>query len=147
MKQKKLLLFAFIIASAALLQAAERASNMFTADPSAHVWQDGRLYVYPSTDIKGTGYGKMDGYHVFSTDDMITWMDHGEIFHSRDLDWGIGSGWMWAPDAATKNGTYYFYFPRPNGPTKDSWKIGVATSKKPASDFKPGLYRYYEAGA
>lgn len=26
-------------------------THMFTADPSAHVWKDGRLYVYPSHDI------------------------------------------------------------------------------------------------
>ena len=56
---------------------------MFTADPSAHVWEDGRLYVYPSTDIAPPkGYRLMDKYHVFSTDDMITWKDHGEILES-----------------------------------------------------------------
>lgn len=111
-------------------------SHMFTADASAHVWQDGRLYVYPSSDpAPSRGYSTMDGYHVFSTDDMITWKDHGEILHSRDVDWGIErGGFMWAPDCVFKNGTYYFYFPHKN--KKGVWEIGVATSKKPASDFK-----------
>jgi hypothetical protein len=26
-------------------------TDMYTADPSAHVWKDGRLYVYASHDI------------------------------------------------------------------------------------------------
>lgn len=114
-------------------------SHMFTADPSAHVWDDGRLYVYPSTDNAPTkGYKTMDGYHVFSTDDMITWKDHGEILHSSQVEWGRKEGgFMWAPDCAYKNGIYYYYFPHPSGTNfKKTWKIGVATSTKPASDFK-----------
>ena len=42
---------------------------------------------------------------------------------------------MWAPDAAFKNGTYYFYFP-----AKDHngiFRIGVATSKSPTDPFTP----------
>ena len=42
-------------------------THMFTADPSAHVWKDGRLYVYPSHDIDPPrGCDLMDRYHVFS---------------------------------------------------------------------------------
>jgi hypothetical protein len=116
---------------------------MFTADPSAHVWKDGRLYVYPSTDqAPPKGYQKMDAYHVFSTDDMITWKDHGEILNSSQVDWGRKEGgFMWAPDCAYKNGMYYFYFPHPSGTDfKKTWKIGVATSTKPDSDFKVQTY-------
>lgn len=79
----------------------------------------------------------MDGYHVFSTDNMRDWVDHGEILHSKDVKWGRPEGgFMWAPDCAYRNGVYYYYFPHPSD-TKwnDSWKIGVATSTKPASDF------------
>ena len=147
MKHPQQRLFAVLIFFVVSLQAAERASNpfikhMFTADPSAHVWEDGRLYVYPSTDIEGKGYKAMDGYHVFSTDDMITWQDHGEILHSRDVEWSGGPGWMWAPDCVSKDGTYYFYFPHKNA--EKIWEIGVATSTKPASDFK--LQGYVKGG-
>ena len=46
-------------------------THIYTADPSAHVWSDGRLYVYPSHDIDPPrGCDRMDKYHVFSTDDM-----------------------------------------------------------------------------
>ena len=55
-------------------------THMYTADPSAHVWEDGRLYVYASHDIDPPrGCDLMDRYHVFSTDDMVNWTDHGEI--------------------------------------------------------------------
>lgn len=135
------LLILLLITSITRVNAQKRRSNpivshMFTADASAHVWDDGRLYVYPSTDVApAKGYSTMDGYHVFSTDDMITWKDHGEILHSRDVDWGIEKGGlMWAPDCVYKNGTYYYYFPHKN--KENVWEIGVATSTKPASDFK-----------
>ena len=118
-------------------------TSIYTADPSAHVWSDGRLYVYPSRDIDPPrGCDLMDHYHVFSTDNMVDWRDEGEILNSSQVPWGRKEGgFMWAPDAAYRNGTYYFYFPHPSG-TKwnDTWKIGVATSTKPTSDFKDAGY-------
>ena len=120
--------------------------HMYTADPSAHVWKDGRLYVYASHDIAPPrGCDLMDRYHVFSTDDMINWTDHGEILSSEQVPWGRKEGgFMWAPDCAYRNGTYYFYFPHPSETDwNDSWKIGVATSNKPAEGFK--VQGYIEA--
>ena len=113
--------------------------DIFTADPSAHVWEDGRLYVYPSHDVDPPrGCDLMDRYHVYSTDDMVNWTDHGEILSSEQVPWGRPEGgFMWAPDCAYKNGTYYFYFPHPSGTDwNNTWKIGIATSDKPASGFK-----------
>lgn len=112
--------------------------SIFTADPSTHVWEDGRLYVYPSHDVDPPrGCDLMDRYHVYSTDDMVNWVDHGEILNSSQVPWGRPEGgFMWAPDCAYKNGTYYFYFPHPSGSDwNNTWKVGIATSKKPASDF------------
>ena len=113
--------------------------NIYTADPSAHVWKDGRLYIYPSHDVDPPrGCDLMDKYHVFSTNDMVHWKDHGEILNSAQVSWGRKEGgFMWAPDCAYKNGIYYFYFPHPSGTDwNNTWKVGVATSKKPAADFK-----------
>lgn len=112
--------------------------TIFTADPSAHVWADGRLYVYPSHDIDpARGCDFMDRYHVYSTADLVNWRDEGEILGAKDVEWGRPSGgFMWAPDCAYKNGTYYFYFPHPESEKwNDSWQIGVATSDKPATGF------------
>jgi beta-xylosidase len=122
-------------------------TSIYAADPSAHVWKDGKIYIYASHDMDpAKGCDLMDKYHVFSSQDMINWLDEGEILSSDDVSWGRPEGgFMWAPDCAYKNGTYYFYYPHPSGSNwNDSWKIGVATSKKPASDFTdqgyiPGL--------
>ena len=83
-------------------------THLYTADPSAHVWADGRLYVYASHDIDPPrGCDLMDQYHVFSTDDMVHWTDHGEIVRASDVPWGRKEGgFMWAPDAAYRNGKY-----------------------------------------
>ncbi|MCL6459210.1 MAG: family 43 glycosylhydrolase [Gorillibacterium sp.] len=112
-------------------------TSIFTADPSAHVW-NGRIYVYASHDIfPSRGSDLMDKYHVFSSDNMVDWVDEGEILRADDVQWGRPEGgFMWAPDAAYKDGTYYFYFPHPSDSNwNNSWKIGVATSDKPAADF------------
>ncbi|KAA6303057.1 MAG: Xylosidase/arabinosidase [Candidatus Ordinivivax streblomastigis] len=115
--------------------------DIYTADPSAHVWSDGRLYVYPSHDMDPPrGCDLMDKYHVFSTDDMVNWTDHGQILEANQVPWGEplanGGKFMWAPDCAYKNGKYYFYFPHPNtDPWNSTWKIGIAVSDHPASDF------------
>lgn len=119
-------------------------THIRVADPDCHVW-NGKLWMYTSQDHDsdsatlarvGHGYSRMDGYHVFSTEDMKHWTDHGEILHSRDVEWGTDEGgWMWAPGAAYKNGTYYLYFPHKDKSMQ--WRIGVATSKKPDGPFTP----------
>jgi len=147
-KFKLILITVFILTISLSVVAQQRAANpifknIYTADPSAHVWKDNRLYVYPSHDIDPPrGCDLMDKYHVFSTDDMVNWKDHGEILNSEQVEWGRPEGgFMWAPDCAYKNKTYYFYFPHPSGTDwNNTWKIGVATSKKPAGDFKSQGY-------
>ncbi|MDR2462643.1 MAG: family 43 glycosylhydrolase [Verrucomicrobiales bacterium] len=139
------LFLAVLTVSAAAARAAGNPfiTSIFTADPSARVWEDGRLYVYASHDIDPPrGCDLMDRYHVFSTDDMAHWTDHGEILRASQVPWGRKEGgFMWAPDCAYKDGTYYFYFPHPSDTDwNKSWKIGVATSKKPAGDFKAQGY-------
>lgn len=114
-------------------------THMFTADPSGHVWQDGRLYVYASHDIDPPrGCDLMDQYHVFSSADLKNWTDHGEILRASQVPWGRPEGgFMWAPDCAFKNGKYYFYFPHPSeSNVAPSWKVGVAVSDRPDGGFK-----------
>lgn len=132
------------IALAGVSQAANPIiTSIYTADPSARVWADGRLYLYASHDMDpARGCDLMDRYHVFSTDDMVNWRDEGEILRASQVPWGRKEGgFMWAPDCVYRNGTYYFYFPHPSETRwNDTWKIGVATSSKPASDFKVAGY-------
>ena len=108
------------------------------ADPDVQVY-DGTIWVYCSQDRKMDSlvhkkhYDAMDGYHVFSSKDMVNWTDHGEILHSSDVSWANG-GFLWAPGSARKNGKYYLYYPLKNKELE--WKIGVAIGDSPAGPFK-----------
>jgi beta-xylosidase len=114
-------------------------TSMFTADPSANVF-DGKLYIYPSHDLdiekesndNGDQYA-MEDYHVFEMDDMTKPpRDCGLALHLDQVPWAAKQ--MWAPDAACKNGTYYLYFPARD--KEGLFRIGVATSPKPWGPFK-----------
>jgi len=115
-------------------------SHIYTADPSAHVFND-KIYIYPSHDIdagipfndNGDHFG-MEDYHILSMDTVDSEaIDHGVALHVKDVPWAERQ--MWAPDAACKNGKYYLYFPakRANG----IFQIGVATSDSPVGPFTP----------
>lgn len=114
--------------------------HIYTADPSAHVF-DGKIYIYPSHDIEadipfndnGDHFG-MEDYHVISMESPDSpAVDHGVALHIKDVAWAERQ--MWAPDAARKDGKYYFYFPakRKNG----LFQIGVAVGDTPVGPFIP----------
>ncbi|KAF2628809.1 glycoside hydrolase family 43 protein [Macroventuria anomochaeta] len=115
-------------------------THVYTADPSAHVF-NGKLYIYPShdreTDIKDNDNGDqydMADYHVFSMDTVggpVT--DHGVVLKQEDVPWV--SKQLWAPDAATKNGKYYLYFPARD--KEGIFRVGVAIGDKPEGPFTP----------
>lgn len=114
-------------------------SHVFTADPSAHVFKN-RIYIYPSHDIEtgakednDGGHFDMRDYHVFSMKKIGGKVkDHGVALDIKNVPWAGRQ--MWAPDAAYKNGTYYFYFPVKD--KEDVFRIGVATSSKPEGPFQ-----------
>lgn len=113
-------------------------STIYTADPSAVVGQDGKLYIYASHDMDpARGCDFMDRYHIFSTEDMVHFLDEGEILRSDDVTWGRPEGgFMWAPDCGFKNGKYYYYYPHPTSSRwNDTWEFGVAVSDYPNKDF------------
>ncbi len=114
-------------------------SEIYTADPSAHVWEDGRLYIYPSHDIDlgipdddlGTQYAMRD-YIVLSMDSPSSAVTvHDVALDVDDVAWAAQQ--MWAPDAAEKDGKYYLYFPAkdPSG----VFYIGAAVSDTPTGPF------------
>jgi hypothetical protein len=115
--------------------------DQFTADPTARVFE-GRIYVYPSHDIlaypgKGrAGWFCMEDYHVFSSENLTDWKDHGVILSQNNVDWVDSTSYsMWAPDCVLKNGKYYFYFPATS--KERGRRIGVAVSDRPYGPFKP----------
>lgn len=114
--------------------------HIYTADPSAHVF-DGKIYIYPSHDIEAGiefndngDHFDMRDYHVLSMDTPNSpAVDNGVALHVKDVPWAERQ--MWAPDAARKNGKYYFYFPAKR---KDGiFQIGVAIGDSPVGPFIP----------
>ena len=124
-------------------------THVYTADPSAHVFED-RVYIYPSHDVASDvpqddlgSHFDMRDYHVFSMETIpgeVT--DHGVVLTLEDIPWA--SRQLWAPDAAERDGKYYFYFPAKD--EDDIFRIGVAVGDSPAGPFEarpepiPGSY-------
>jgi len=117
--------------------------NQFSADPTARVF-NGRIYLYPSHDILGKpGQGRpnwfcMEDYHVFSSDNLTDWTDHGVIVSQNKVAWVDSTTFsMWAPDCINKNGKYYFYFPAPPKGGARGFAVGAAVSDNPCGPFIP----------
>lgn len=116
-------------------------TGQFTADPTARVFE-GKLYLYPSHDIPSPierlkEWFCMADYHVFSSENLVDWTDHGMILSQENVPWVDSESYsMWAPDCVYKGGKYYFYFPAsPKG--KKGFNVGVAIADKPYGPFKP----------
>jgi len=117
-------------------------SDILTADPSAHVWNDGKVYLYTSHDEECQEDFHMKDWHTFSSGDLVHWTDHGPSMSVDDLTWA--DNYAWAPDAAYKNGKYYLIIPvgtgikdRVNPEKSTKWMgIGVAESNSPTGPFK-----------
>ena len=113
--------------------------DQFAADPTARVFNN-KVYVYPSHDIPAPEGQRQDwfcmaDYHVFSSENLTVWTDHGMILSQEQVPWGKTDAYsMWAPDCVYKNGRYYFYFP--NAP-KDGrgFAVGVAIANQPEGPF------------
>ena len=122
--------------------------NQFSADPTARVL-NGKVYVFPSHDIPvppNTNLRKdwfcMADYHVFSSENLTDWLDHGVIVSQNKVKWVDSTSYsMWAPDCIEHNGKYYFYFPAnkkvadANG--RKGFGIGVAIADKPEGPYLP----------
>jgi beta-xylosidase len=129
----------FLLLLALLLPALSQATaqnpfltHLYTADPSARVF-DNTLYLYPSHDLDTATWFSMVDYHVFSTNNMSHWTDHGVALSIADIAWAKECAW--APDCVRKNGKYYFYFPT------DKFHIGVAVGDTPWGPFRDPIGR------
>ena len=138
------------IVAGLLLTSAALATNplitdQFTADPTARAFE-GKMYVYPSHDIRPPADYKgrpnwfvMEDYHVFSSENLNDWKDHGVILKRSDVAWADQSAYaMWAPDCVFKDGKYYFFFPATaRAEIGGGFRIGVAIADTPYGPFKP----------
>ena len=115
--------------------------DQFTADPTARVFND-KVYLYPSHDIfppegQRQDWFCMEDYHVFSSENLTDWTDHGMIVTQNNVPWVRPNSYsMWAPDCVYRNGKYYFYFPSAPA-TGMGFAVGVAISDNPEGPFIP----------
>lgn len=115
--------------------------GQFTADPTARIFNN-KVYLFPSHDIPAPvgqrqDWFCMEDYHVFSSENLTEWTDHGVILSQENVPWGKPDGYsMWAPDCVFKNGKYYFYYP--NAPREGrGFAIGVAIADQPEGPYTP----------
>ena len=113
--------------------------DQFSADPTARVFNN-KVYVYPSHDIvppegQRQDWFCMEDYHVFSSENLTDWTDHGVIVTQNKVPWVRPDSYsMWAPDCVERNGKYYFYFPSaPKGGM--GFGVGVAIADTPEGPF------------
>ena len=115
--------------------------DQFTADPTARVFNN-KVYLYPSHDIvppagQRQDWFCMEDYHVFSSENLTDWTDHGVIVTQNKVPWVKPNSYsMWAPDCVYKDGKYYFYFPS-NPSSGMGFGIGVAVADSPEGPFIP----------
>jgi beta-xylosidase len=122
------LIFAALLPAVSAL-AAEPISQRFNADPSPHVF-GGKVYVYATNDQDNSGtYWDSTDWRLFSSRDLKTWTDEGSFLSVTVFKWARPDAKAWAPEAARRNGKYYFYAPVGGD------KIGVAVSKHPKGPF------------
>ena len=137
----------YIIATAALIVSMTAAAqnpvirDQFTADPTARVFNN-KVYLYPSHDIfppqgQRQDWFCMEDYHVFSSENLTDWTDHGMIVTQNKVPWVRPNSYsMWAPDCVYRNGKYYFYFP--SAPAAGGgFAVGVAVADRPEGPFIP----------
>ena len=141
--KKKVLFLSVMVFSGTLFAQNPFIRDQFTADPTARVF-NGKVYVFPSHDIISPieperQWFCMEDYHVFSSDNLVDWTDHGVIVTQNKVPWVREDSYaMWAPDAIEKDGKYYFYFPAAAKPEFGRGSMtGVAIADKPEGPYIP----------
>jgi hypothetical protein len=110
--------------------------GIYIADPSAHVWNDGNLYIYGSLD-ESCSYYCSCRHHVLVTPDLKNW----KVFEDALISKGKGDAvayndnLLFAPDAAFRKDTFYIYYCQPDM----HYAEGVATSVSATGPFTKGM--------
>lgn len=105
-------------------------SGIGMADPHIHIFND-RAYLFSTRDIVPSQGWNMPDWQIWSSDDLVNWKKELTILPT---DTYIGdSQFCFAPDAATKNDKYYFYF---SNHIHDS---GVMVADQPEGPYKDAL--------
>jgi beta-xylosidase len=108
-------------------------AQRFAADPSPHYFKTrdgGMFYLYATDDASNSGkYWDSTTWRLYTSRDMKTWQDAGVPLAVTVFKWARPDAKAWAPEAAYRNGKYYFYAPVGGD------RIGVAVSDRPDGGF------------
>ncbi|HSC36921.1 MAG TPA: family 43 glycosylhydrolase, partial [Chitinophagaceae bacterium] len=107
--------------------------TIYTADPAPMVYKD-TLFLYTGHDEDSSTWFTMKDWHVYSTTDMVNWVDRGSPLSLKTFTWATKDSW--AGQCIYRNGKFYWYVPVN---TKNGMSIGVAVSDKPAGVFTDAL--------
>jgi beta-xylosidase len=128
--QQLALTFLAAVAACTPVHAENPVSSRFNGDPSPHYF-NGRYYLYATNDHDNSGkYWDSTDWRLFSSDDMAHWKDKGSFLSVSVFKWARPDAKAWAPEAAFRNGKYYYYAPVGGD------KIGVAVARSPQGPFR-----------
>lgn len=107
---------------------------LYVCDPAAEVF-NGKVYVYCSHDQPDAwNFEMMKDYVVLESSDLENWINHGVVLDPQlDPGFEYAHSNMNAPDAAYKDGWYYWYFP------SDITEVGVAKSRTPVGPWESAV--------
>ena len=135
MKFYRSLVLTFLVVMSVYGQNPITPPGVYIADPSAHQWKDGKMYVYGSLDVSPRSFCSK-AYDVLSSSDLKTWTltensfstqgPNDQVTYSDDV--------LYAPDCQYRDGKYYLYYCLAN----DKYTEGVATSMAPTGPFING---------
>ena len=121
--------------------------GLYFADPSAKIWNDGKLYLYGSLD-ESTEYYCSHRHHILETSDMKNWKLHRDVFASSGKNDQVdyNDKLLFAPDVSFSRDSFYLYYCQPSNEEAE----GVAAGTSPAGPFyhgkkmDPGKYQETE---
>ena len=107
----------------------------YTSDPAPMV-HDGRMYVYTGHDEDGADFFWMQEWRVYSSDDMVNWVDHGSPLALESFSWADDRAW--AAQTIERNGKFYWYICA-HSKLSGGMAIGVAVSDSPTGPFRDAI--------
>ena len=134
MKRRIINLLTLLVTSVAIAQN-PIVQTCYTTDPAPLV-HDGRMYVYTGHDEAGADFFWMQEWRVYSTDDMVNWVDHGSPLALESFSWADDRAW--AGQAIERNGKFYWYICA-HSKISGGMAIGVAVSDTPVGPFRDAI--------
>lgn len=135
MKVNSLCCFLTLACASAVAQNPIVPTGTYMADPSAHQWKDGTVYVYGSRD-EATSHYCSSHYDVLSSTDLIRWTLHRDVFSSTppNDEVAYSDEKLYAPDCVEADGRYILFYCLSGGGQDE----GTATAASPTGPFKDG---------